>query len=65
MAAKWVPSDKNQHICAFSVRAVSDWLRSRDMESSGTLNLGQERANLAKLLTEKLSCHSYFKLTKH
>ena len=37
----------------FSVRQVSDWLRSRDMETSGTLDLGQERAKLTKLQAQK------------
>ena len=32
---------------------VSDWLRSRDVESSGVLDLGQERAKLTKLQAEK------------
>ena len=47
------PSTKNSKSVMFSVREVSDWLRSRDMETSGTLDLGQERAKLTKLHAEK------------
>jgi phage terminase Nu1 subunit (DNA packaging protein) len=46
------PSVKTGKSVMFSVREVSDWLRSRDMESSGTLDLGQELAKLAKLQIE-------------
>ena len=37
----------------FSVRDVSDWLRNRDTESGGDLDLSQERAKLTKLQAEK------------
>jgi hypothetical protein len=37
----------------FSVRQVSDWLRTRDTETSGVLDLSQERAKLTKLQAEK------------
>ena len=47
------PATKNSKSVVFSVREVSDWLRSRDMETSGTLDLGQERAKLTKLHAEK------------
>ena len=47
------PATKTSKSVMFSVREVSDWLRSRDMESSGTLDLGQERAKLTKLQAEK------------
>ena len=47
------PAIKNSKSVIFSVREVSDWLRSRDMETSGTLDLGQERAKLTKLHAEK------------
>ena len=53
MAAKWLPGRKKGASVIFSVRQVSDWLRSRDMETSGTLDLGQERAKLTKLQAEK------------
>jgi hypothetical protein len=47
------PAEKKGASVIFSVRQVSDWLRSRDMETSGTLDLGQERAKLTKLQAEK------------
>ena len=47
------PAEKKGPNVMFSVRQVSDWLRSRDMESSGTLDLGQERAKLTKLQAQK------------
>jgi len=47
------PSEKVGKSVMFSVREVSDWLRARDMESSGTLDLSQERAKLTKLQAEK------------
>ena len=47
------PAEKKGPNVMFSVRQVSDWLRSRDMETSGTLDLGQERAKLTKLQAEK------------
>lgn len=47
------PAEKKGPNVMFSVRQVSDWLRSRDMESSGTLDLGQERAKLTKIQAEK------------
>jgi len=47
------PSEKVGKSVIFSVREVSDWLRARDMESSGTLDLSQERAKLTKLQAEK------------
>ena len=47
------PATKTSKSVTFSVRAVSDWLRARDMETSGTLDLGQERAKLTKLQAEK------------
>ena len=47
------PAEKKGQNVMFSVRQVSDWLRSRDMETSGTLDLGQERAKLTKLQAEK------------
>ena len=37
----------------FSVRDVSDWLRSRDTATGGDLDLSQERAKLTKLQAEK------------
>lgn len=50
---KGCPSEKDGQKVMFTVRAVSDWLRGRDFESSGTLDLGQERAKLTKLQAEK------------
>jgi phage terminase Nu1 subunit (DNA packaging protein) len=47
------PAEQNGKSVIFSVRAVSDWLRSRDVESSGELDLSQERAKLTKLQAEK------------
>tara|TARA_R110000782_G_scaffold26976_1_gene68629 strand:- start:521 stop:1033 length:513 start_codon:yes stop_codon:yes gene_type:complete len=47
------PAEKKGASVIFSVRQVSDWLRSRDMETSGVLDLGQERAKLTKLQAEK------------
>tara|TARA_B100000780_G_scaffold7817_1_gene5754 strand:- start:19191 stop:19706 length:516 start_codon:yes stop_codon:yes gene_type:complete len=47
------PATKDGQNVLYSVREVSDWLRSRDMESSGTLDLGQERAKLTKLQAQK------------
>ena len=47
------PAEKKGPNVMFSVRQVSDWLRSRDMETSGTLDLGQERAKLTKLQAQK------------
>ena len=47
------PATKDGQNVMYSVREVSDWLRSRDMESSGTLDLGQERAKLTKLQAQK------------
>ena|GEM_PF-637976 len=47
------PSTKNGKSVEFTVRQVSDWLRTRDMESSGVLDLSQERAKLTKLQAEK------------
>ena len=47
------PAEKKGPNVMFSVRQVSDWLRSRDMETSGTLDLGQERAKLTKIQAEK------------
>jgi len=47
------PAEKKGTNVMFSVRQVSDWLRSRDMASSGTLDLGQERAKLTKLQAQK------------
>tara|TARA_B110001469_G_C9617871_1_gene307767 strand:+ start:58 stop:570 length:513 start_codon:yes stop_codon:yes gene_type:complete len=47
------PAEQNGKLVVFSVRVVSDWLRSRDVESSGVLDLGQERAKLTKLQAEK------------
>jgi len=50
---KGCPAEKDGQKVMFTVRAVSDWLRGRDFESSGTLDLGQERAKLTKLQAEK------------
>ena len=47
------PAEKKGPNVMFSVREVSDWLRGRDMESSGVLDLGQERAKLTKLQAQK------------
>ena len=47
------PAEKKGQNVMFSVRQVSDWLRSRDIETSGVLDLGQERAKLTKLQAEK------------
>ena len=47
------PAEKKGPNVRFSVREVSDWLRGRDMESSGVLDLGQERAKLTKLQAQK------------
>jgi len=38
---------------SFTVRDVSDWLRNRDLETDGDLDLSQERAKLTKLQAEK------------
>ena len=47
------PAEKKGQNVMFSVRQVSDWLRSRDIETSGVLDLGQERAKLTKLQAQK------------
>ena len=38
---------------SFTVRDVSDWLRNRDLETDGDLDLSQERAKLTRLQAEK------------
>ena len=38
---------------SFTMREVSDWLRNRDLERDGDLDLSQERAKLTKLQAEK------------
>ena len=47
------PAEKKGPNVMFSVRQVSDWLRTRDTETSGVLDLSQERAKLTKLQAEK------------
>ena len=47
------PATKEGQNVMYSVREVSDWLRGRDTESSGVLDLSQERAKLTKLQAEK------------
>jgi len=47
------PAEKKGQNVMFSVRQVSDWLRTRDTETSGVLDLSQERAKLTKLQAEK------------
>ena len=39
----------------YTVKEVSDWLRGRDIEASGILDLSQERAKLTHLQAEKVS----------
>ncbi len=50
---KGCPCHQSGKKWVFTVHKVSDWLRARDIESSGTLDLGQERAKLTKLQAEK------------
>ena len=47
------PSLEKGNNVLFKVRDVSDWLRNRDTESGGDLDLSQERAKLTKLQAEK------------
>lgn len=47
------PSKQDGLNVVFNVREVSDWLRTRDTEASGELDLSQERAKLTKLQAGK------------